>query len=364
MPFGVRRPRTRNRRVRKKTLSQPHRDEAGLSCNFDEPDGGLFKLRATAVFNNRPPVSGGNGVLRAICGLFALAAAAMATSASAGELRREVVASQALGRDMPFIAYLPDGYAIGDQRYPVLYLLHGAASNEDAWVELGLIKERVDKLIAGGAIPPTLVIMPGCPGCWWIDGVKDKAETAVWSELVPAIDKRYRTIPSRDGRLIAGLSAGGYGAVRYALKYPERIAAVAALSPAIYADSPPAASSARREQAFLDPGGRFDQLAWTANNYPRLIDGYFGQPNRLPFYLASGDGDRFGIAFESALLFKRLFEKQPDISELRVVDGDHSWAVWGNAIDGAMRYLFRFVKNPQASAGISSHSDQIAAGRK
>ena len=268
----------------------------------------------------------------------------------ASEIRRETFASRSMGRDFSFLVYVPDGYNDTDKSYPVLYLLHGYGDNENAWVEKGQVQSKADRLIATGAIPPALIVMPGCPRCWWVDGPREKPETAFWSELVPRVASRYRTIESRDGRVIAGLSAGGYGTVRFAMKYPDRFAAAAAFSPAVYADTPPPASAARIYSPFVDTDGQFNQAAWTEANYPSLIDGYFASGRRVPMYLVSGDNDRFGIAFETALLFKRVFEKQPDFAELRVVDGGHSWAVWASAVDDAITYLFRFTAKPLIAA--------------
>src|SRR4051794_23317371 len=196
---------------------------------------------------------------------FPLAAVALILSifvspATAGELRREVLPSRALGRDLPFLVYVPDGYDSDTKYYPVLYLLHGAGDDENAWATRGLILEKADQLIEKGVIPPTLIVMPGCPSCWWIDGPKDKAETAFWQELVPTVAKRYRTINSRDGRLIAGLSAGGYGTIRFVLRHPNEIAAAAAFSPAVYSVMPPLGSAARSHPAFQDKGKKFNLL--------------------------------------------------------------------------------------------------------
>jgi enterochelin esterase-like enzyme len=270
-----------------------------------------------------------------------------AQAAIAGELRREVVFSASLGQDLPFLVYLPDGYAESGQNYPVLYLLHGFGDNERTWMERAAIQTKADKMIAAGIMPRALIVMPGCTRCWWTDGAKDKPETAFWNDLVPAVTARFRTIDKREGRVIAGLSAGGYGALRFALKYPDRFAAAAALSPAIYAEAPPAASAARISAPFVGPDGQFSLPAWTEQNYPRLMGRYFDQARRVPLYLVSGDSDKLGIAYETALCFKRLMEKQPDLVEMRVVDGGHSWAVWSNAVDDAMAYLFRFTERPQ-----------------
>ncbi len=275
-------------------------------------------------------------------------------NAFGGELRTESVSSPSLGRDVKVLVYLPDGYENGRLRYPVLYLLHGANADEKAWVDFGHIREKADALIASGKIPPAIIVMPGCPSMWWVDGANDKAESAFWMDIVPAVGKRYRTIETRGGRLLAGLSAGGYGAVRYGLRYPEKVAAVAALSPAVYAKSPPATSAARINPPFLHPDGKFNQKSWEEHNYPQLIEGYFAQPLRLPFYLVSGDNDSYGIAFETALLFKQLYERQPDLSELRVVDGGHSWSVWEPAINDALAYVFKFAERPQTVTGATT----------
>ncbi len=280
-------------------------------------------------------------------------------AAIAGEIRNESFASAALGHSMRYAIYLPDGYASGQLHYPVLYLLHGAGGDERAWQDLGHIREKADRLIASGAVPPAIIVMPGCPACWWVDGSKEHAETAFWSDLVPLIDMRYRTIDTRGGRLVAGLSAGGYGAVRFALRYPDKIAAAAALSPAVYSESVPQFSAARAQPPFLGSDGRFSRAAWDRQNYPALLAPYFAQSYRVPFYLVSGDHDRLGIAFETALLFKRLFEQQPDRIEFRVVDGDHSWKVWEATIDGAMQYLFQFADKPRPATRSAGLTDAI-----
>lgn len=270
-----------------------------------------------------------------------------ATAATAGELRREVVASAHYGRDINTVVFVPDGYDKSGLKYPVLYLLHGANADENAWATNGKIQEKANRLIASGRIPPAIIVMPGCPSSWWVDGSKDKAESAFWNDVVPAIAERYRTIEGRRGSVVSGLSMGGFGAVRYALKYPDRFAAVAALSPAIYAEGVPANSNARINHPFLDQDNKFSQKLWDEQNYPSLLPGYQKQPIRVPFYLVSGDGDAFGIAFETALLFKRLFNIQPNQTEFRVVDGDHSWKVWEAVIDDAMAFMFQYTDKPQ-----------------
>ena len=325
------------------TLTLQSRGKGGANPAED----GCACARRSAEFMRR--------IVGALIAIFALQIA----GAFAGEIRADSFPSRTLGRPMLYEVYLPDGYEGGRLHYPVLYLLHGAGGDERSWAERGHIREKADRMIASGAIPPAIIVMPGCPACWWVDGAKDKAETAFWSDLVPIIDMRYRTLDSRGGRLVAGLSAGGYGAIRYALRYPNLIAAAAALSPAIYTESVPSLSAARTQPPFLSPNGSFDQSAWDSHNYPVLLDRYFAQPVRVPLYLVSGDNDRFGIAFETALLYKRMFARQPDQTELRVVDGDHNWKVWEASIDDALLYVFHFADKPRPALQTATTTNAV-----
>lgn len=273
---------------------------------------------------------------------------ACASAHAESRLLRETLPSKALGRQFPYVVYLPSGYETGTLNYPVMYLLHGAGGNEESWAKDGKIKATADRLIASQAIPPAVIVMPGCRGCWWVDGTVDQADTAFWQDLVPAIAQRYRVIEGRRGMVVGGLSAGGFGAVRFGMEHPDKVAAVAALSPAVYAVAPPAKSSARFQPPFRRGDGTFDIQSWQSKNYTASIDGYFRQHNRVAFYLMSGDADEYGIVFETVGLFKRLYERQPKHTQLRVIDGTHSWDVWSRSIANAMRYAFRFVDRPQA----------------
>ena len=258
--------------------------------------------------------------------------------------------SPALGENLNFVVYVPDGYETSRARYPVLYLLHGAGGDTAEWSNAINIQAVADKMIAAGEIPPALIVMPECRECWWVDSPRANIETAFWADFVPGIARRFRTIEAREGRAIAGYSAGGFGAVRFALKYPDKFAAVAAFSPAVYADVPPAQSMARAQLPFKLASGGFNVAMWKARNYPALMDGYTRQANRVPMFLVSGDHDKLGIAFETALLFKTMFELQGDIVEFRVVDGGHSTEIAAKALPDALKYVARFLKKPSNTA--------------
>jgi enterochelin esterase family protein len=126
--------------------------------------------------------------------------------------------------------YLPPGYEQGMQRYPVTYVLVGFNSrgtmlmNEAAWDEN--IAQRMDRLIASGAVQPMILVMPDCltryGGSQYINSsATGRYEDHLLEELVPFIDRTYRTIAQRDHRAVVGKSSGGYGAVMLAMRHPQ-----------------------------------------------------------------------------------------------------------------------------------------------
>lgn len=281
--------------------------------------------------------------LRAACALFALLL--LAAQAVAGVIVTREFESTALKRQWSYAVYLPTDYEVSKLDYPVLYLLHGAGGNRNDWAALGGIQATADQLIRSGAIPPALIVMPDAGNSWYVDGA-EKMETAVLEDLLPDVERHFRALHEREGRLIGGLSMGGYGALRFALKYPETFAAAALLSPAIYDPEPPPQSAARRAEAF--GGKEFDAGLWRSLNYPALWEGYLQKKTPVPMYINSGDDDHLSIAQEAVKLYE-LLRKHEQPAELRIVDGGHAWPVWAGTVGDALRYIFGFAARPQAT---------------
>ena len=279
------------------------------------------------------------------CALLMLLAAGAQLSL-AGEVTLRSFNSKALNAEYRYTVYLPDGYDTNRLRYPVLFLLHGNAGDENEWLVKGQLQPTADALIKSGRMQPTIIVMPGGASSWWVDGNKDKAETALIKELIPHIDTTLRTITAREGRMIAGLSAGGFGTVNAVFKYPEMFVSAAAMSPAVYTPTPPAHSSAMRVAPF-QKDGKFDQASWDRLNYTANWELYKSKKIIVPIYINSGDHDTFSIAYHSAVLFQKFFEYQPKQVEYRVIDGDHEWPVWRDTIGDAMTYMSGFSSRPQ-----------------
>jgi enterochelin esterase-like enzyme len=150
----------------------------------------------------------------------------VSTDAAGSAIARASFSSAALGEEGSFLAYLPPGYGTSSYHYPVIYLLHGQQGHATAFLEVGLQK-TLDALIARGAVPPMIAIMPQDAG-WlenWHDvGSRHSATYVV--EVQELVDRMLPTIPDRAARAIAGSSKGGFGAMHVALGNPERFSVV------------------------------------------------------------------------------------------------------------------------------------------
>lgn len=268
-------------------------------------------------------------------------------------LEERSFASAALTGDFSYSIYLPPGYAPARGPYRVLYLLHGTRGSALDWPRSGGVRETADALIAGGAIRPLIIVMPNGRTSWYVDsaalGGPGDYETAIDRDLVDMVDRHFATDASRAGRAIAGLSMGGYGALRLALMRPERYGAVAAVSPALWVRVTPATvPDERYERVFQGAFGRpFDPRRFVAANPMGLITSVARRAP--PIYLAAGTDDYPGIvadteAFHRALLAAGLR------SELHVVEGRHDWGLWSAQLAPLLRFVDSAL-GAQAAAG-------------
>jgi putative tributyrin esterase len=151
--------------------------------------------------------------------VLALAVLSLAAAAP-GPAREDGCRSAALKGTLSFAVYLPPGYSSSRARYPVIYFLHGLPASPYAYRGLGFV---ASVLAALGR--PAIVVAPqgardGDSDPEYLDwGPGRNWETAIASELPRYVDAHYRTIRSRRGRALVGLSAGGYGAVLLALHH-------------------------------------------------------------------------------------------------------------------------------------------------
>jgi enterochelin esterase-like enzyme len=140
--------------------------------------------------------------------------------------------SPALDRQMNYWVYLPPGYAKSNQRYSVLYMLHGRDATSAQWKSFGLFT-WADQLIRAGTIAPLIIVAPQGDFGYWMNHVNGGPRWGdyITQDLIGHIDATYQTIPDRAHRAIGGVSMGGHGAIQLALNHPELFAVVGGHSP-------------------------------------------------------------------------------------------------------------------------------------
>ena len=154
-----------------------------------------------------------------------------------GQSKQETFVGPYSKHNIYYDIYLPKGYNSSKKKYPVIYFLHGKGTGRDTPRPNKRIFPFYDKAINSGKIPPFIVVAPNSRAAnMWADA-KDKsslAETYVIKELIPHIDSKYRTIPTRKSRFIEGFSMGGYGAALYGCKFSEIFSSAICLDSALH----------------------------------------------------------------------------------------------------------------------------------
>ena len=141
------------------------------------------------------------------------------------------IKSEAVGRTLKYNVVLPEKYDESTDRYPVLYLLHGYSGNYNNWARMNAPKAAKENRL--------IVVMPDGGNSWYAnwaestDGQKNAWDDFITKELVKHVDSTYRTVASREGRAINGLSMGGYGALTLGLKHPDLYCSVGSESGAL-----------------------------------------------------------------------------------------------------------------------------------
>ena len=230
------------------------------------------------------------------------------------------------GMMVRFNVILPVDYATSTARYPVLYLLHGYVGNFTDWVTLTNVADYAHKY-------REIVVMPEGDNSFYTNSQADPTrawEDYIIQDLIPYVDAYFRTVATRQGRAIAGLSMGGYGALKLGLKYPQMFCAVASLSGA------PAAAKWKelpiRDEAFRK---LMESIYGPKDSPERAADDPFELVKKVPadlrpqLYLAVGSGD---FLLEENRAFVALLAQLKIPYEYRETPGIHDWWFWDRQI--------------------------------
>lgn len=270
--------------------------------------------------------------------------------------------SKLVNTTLPYSVILPPDYRTSSTtRYPVLYLLHGYAAHYSDWVTHTNVADYAAQY-------RMIVVTPEGNNGWYTDGAgkaTDKYETYILKELIPDVQMRFRTIESRYGRGIAGVSMGGYGALKFGLKSPATFAFAGSLSGALavptWTDDDFQNLKSIRDSAF-DTFGPLGSETRKANDIFEITRGF--TPARVaaaPYiYLDCGTEDIF---VSDNNRFAALLREKKIPHEFRELPGGHSWPYWDQQVQEVLKIAAQKLRAKKASRGVSHGSSRISTDR-
>jgi|HubBroStandDraft_6_1064221.scaffolds.fasta_scaffold00190_28 S-formylglutathione hydrolase FrmB len=262
-----------------------------------------------------------------LLGCFALAAATQAAALGRGECRS--MPSKILGHPVQYCVILPPSYDSSKQTYPVLYFLHGLGSSSEILINSGGM-DLINDLRSQKQIGEFLIVTPDAGRSFYINSRDGKApyEEFFIHEFIPYIEKQYRVRADREHRGVSGVSMGGYGAFRFAFRYPQLFGSMSAHSAALLATLP-TGSASDYQGAILNRilGSAFgsppDAAYWKENN-PFTIVQKGARATGLKIYFDCGTEDDYGFD-AGAKSFHELLDSRHITNEFHLYPGGHDW---------------------------------------
>jgi S-formylglutathione hydrolase FrmB len=233
--------------------------------------------------------------------------------------------STILPHPVGYCALLPPGYdAQPAKKFPVVYFLHGLGGDQSFLVSSGgwgLIEDAWEQKRFGEFV----LITPEADTTFYINSKNGdtRYEDFFIHEFVPQMEKKFRLSGTRSGRAIGGLSMGGYGALRFAFKYPQMFVSVGALMPALLEQLPRGSQNAGFTAFFgTSFGSPLDEAFWKANT--PFVFARTGNLAGLKIYVDCGDQDGYGFDLGTRALDKLLSERHlPHV--VHIYPGQHDW---------------------------------------
>jgi len=273
-------------------------------------------------------------------GFLPLRAATPQQAGGGGECR--ALQSRILGRSVAYCVLLPRSYASEtSRRYPVLYFLHGLGDNEQMFLRSGGL-DLLEDLRTNREIGEFLVVTPAS---FYVNSHDKRVryEDFFLQEFMPAIERRYRVRAGRTSRGIAGISMGGYGALRMAFVHPELFGSVSAHSAALMErlpeitvqDSPGMAPLRLLGDVFGSPP---DRSFWERNNPIALARA--ADLRGLKVYFDCGAQDDYGFD-AGAKALDRVLSSRGIQHEFHLYPGGHNWPYFASHLPASFRFQSR-----------------------
>jgi S-formylglutathione hydrolase FrmB len=283
-----------------------------------------------------------------------------ARCAPAATLDCGAIPSKILGRAVNVCVALPPGYeASAPKRYPTLYFLHGLFENERSWSERGG-EEIWGDLTSAGQLDKFLVVLPDGGKTFYVNSFdgRERYEDFFIQELVPAIDRKYRTIPEVSARGISGTSMGGYGALHLAMDHPDVFGSASAHSAALLPKFPHPLPTEGRwgfyARVLQEPfGAPLNEAYFDANN-PLTLAEHPQRFQHLKLYFDCGNQDRYGFE-EGAEILDRILSAKGFHHEFELRPGGHGWSYLAQYLKYSLLFHSHEFQEAEQALAASGH---------
>ncbi|WP_294079905.1 alpha/beta hydrolase [Proteiniphilum sp. UBA5384] len=245
------------------------------------------------------------------------------------------VFSEKMNKKIKVVVIKPQTYG-GEKTFPVLYLLHGYGGRYDNWLtKVPHIKELSDQY-------EMMIVCPdGSIGSWYLDSPEDQAsqyETFISKELVENVDKNYKTVPSREGRAITGLSMGGHGGLYLGFRNQYIFGACGSMSGGVdIRPFPNKWDISKRIGTQREYPER-----WEKNTVMGLL--HLLTPDALKIIIDCGTEDFF-FDVNERLHNELLYRNIPHDYITR--PGGHNWGYWSNAVKYQVLFFNEYFRSRQ-----------------
>lgn len=243
-----------------------------------------------------------------------------------GEVRQVWYQSNTLGMARRMHVYTPPGYEKGNTKYPVFYLLHGGGDDDSGWNTVGRAGFILDNLLAGGKAKPMIVVMPngsmplppstGMPNPAAMNQMRALFADELLKEVMPYVEKNYRTQPNRENRAIAGLSMGGFQTLDVTLTRPDLFNYVGVFSSGFF-------------------GATIDEAE---TKYASVLNDPGFNKNKKLFWIEIGKDDFVMDANKKTMA---LLDKHQIKYQYKETAGGHTWINWRQYLNEYVPLLFR-----------------------
>ena len=263
-----------------------------------------------------------------------------------GRVDTIAVYSPSMKKNLKAAVSFPSSYADGTSRYPVVYLLHGGSGAFSDWhqkvTEKGIVNQMAEE-------HQVLIITPGVgPASYYYDSPlldSVRYETYMIQELIPFIDKNYRTLAQKESRAITGLSMGGHGAITLATKHPSLFTAAGSMSGVMNIDTDlwKVGEEFRnlRKKGQIEMLGEINYKAPLFNPYTAV--GLVDQLKNQEISLIIDCGVDDFLIETNRQMHSLLMEKKID-HEYIERPGAHTWNYWTDALPVQFFFLTKSLK--------------------